>query len=230
MNEMQIFDNEEFGSVRTLMIDDDPWFVGKDVATALGYAEPTKATREKVDVEDRGMSKIDTPSGAQNMIIINESGLYCLILSSKLPTAKKFKRWVTSEVLPALRKTGSYTVTESVPERPLTRDDYLAAARILAGCRNERLPLVVTMLDRAGLDMSSLSSAKTEKEDPDPKINEYEQEKLRAVLSQYKESYVAEKMGLSRTLIGLYRNGRRVPRQSRYLYMMDILDKDGKDE
>ena len=116
MNDLTVFENEEFGSVRTLSMDGDPWFVGKDVATALGYKEPTKAAREKVDPEDRGMSKMDTPRGEQEVVIINESGLYSLILSSKLPKAKAFKRWVTSEVLPTLRKTGSYSVK---PEPPM---------------------------------------------------------------------------------------------------------------
>ena len=108
MNDLQIFENPEFGQVRTVEIDGTPWLVGKDVAVALGYKEPTKAVRDKVDPEDRGMSKMDTPSGEQEMLIINESGLYSLILSSKMPKAKAFKRWVTSEVLPAIRKTGAY--------------------------------------------------------------------------------------------------------------------------
>lgn len=91
-------------------IDNEPWFVGKDVAEALGYEKPTDSVRKRVDEEDRGISKMETPSGIQNMTIINESGLYSLILSSKLPSAKQFKRWVTSEVLPELRKTGSYSI------------------------------------------------------------------------------------------------------------------------
>ena len=107
-NKIQVFANEEFGQIRTVEINGEPWFVGKDVAEALGYKEATKAAREKVDSEDRGRSKIDTPSGTQNMTIINESGLYSLIFASKLPTAKKFKRWVTSEVLPTIRRHGMY--------------------------------------------------------------------------------------------------------------------------
>ena len=110
MTELQIFKNPDFGEIRTIEKDGEPWFVGKDVATALGYKEATKAAREKVDDEDRGVSKIDTPSGTQEMTIINESGLYSLVLSSKLPTAKKFKRWVTSEVIPSIRKTGGYSL------------------------------------------------------------------------------------------------------------------------
>ena len=115
MNDLKVFENEEFGSVRTLSMDGDPWFVGKDVATALGYAKPTDAVRKHVDSEDRGVSKTETPSGEQDVVIINESGLYSLILSSKLPKAKAFKRWVTSEVLPTLRKTGSYSVKPEPP-------------------------------------------------------------------------------------------------------------------
>lgn len=103
---LQVFANPEFGEIRSVLINGEPWLIGKDVAKALGYKEPSKAAREKVDPEDRGgVSKIDTPSGTQTMTIINESGLYALILSSKLTSAKKFKRWVTSEVLPAIRKT-----------------------------------------------------------------------------------------------------------------------------
>lgn len=108
MNDLQIFENPEFGSVRTVEIDGTPWLVGKDVAVALGYAKPTDAIRKHVDPEDKGISKTETPSGEQEMLIINESGLYSLILSSKMPKAKAFKHWVTSEVLPAIHKTGAY--------------------------------------------------------------------------------------------------------------------------
>ena len=100
MNEVQLFKNQEFGSVRTLVIDNEPWFVGKDVAEALGYEKPTDTVRKRVDEYDRGISKMETPSGKQNMVIINESGLYSLVLSSKLPSAKKFKRWVIEEMKP----------------------------------------------------------------------------------------------------------------------------------
>lgn len=108
MSEIQIFNNPEFGEVRTLTINGEPWFVGKDVAVALGYAKPTDAIRKRVDGEDRGISKMETPSGKQQMTIINESGLYALIFGSKLESAKHFKHWVTSDVLPSIRKTGTY--------------------------------------------------------------------------------------------------------------------------
>jgi len=105
-NLIQQFTNELFGSVRVLSINGEPWFVGRDVALVLGYAEPAKAVREHIFEEDKGVSKMDTPGGIQDVIIINESGLYTLILSSKLPSARQFKHWVTSEVLPAMRKIG----------------------------------------------------------------------------------------------------------------------------
>ena len=107
-NKMTLFTNAELGNVRVLEIDDEPYFVGKDVAEILGYSNPRDALSKHVDAEDKGVANCDTLSGAQKMTIINESGLYSLILSSKLPKAKEFKRWVTAEVLPAIRKTGGY--------------------------------------------------------------------------------------------------------------------------
>lgn len=112
MNELQVFKNQEFGSVRTLVINSEPWFVGKDVADVLGYADTNQAIRKHVDNEDRLTRRFDGTGQSRDMTIINESGLYSLVLSSKLPSAKKFKRWVTSEVLPALRKTGQYQVKD----------------------------------------------------------------------------------------------------------------------
>lgn len=107
-NKIQIFNNDVFGEIRTTVINDEPWFVGKDVAQALGYSDPTGAIRKRTDPDDKGVAKIATPYGDQNMLIISESGLYSLIFGSKLPSAKQFKRWVTSEVLPQIRRTGGY--------------------------------------------------------------------------------------------------------------------------
>ncbi|MGX7701085.1 phage antirepressor KilAC domain-containing protein [Enterococcus mundtii] len=108
MNQPQIF-NFEQNEVRTILVNDEPYFVGKDVAEVLGYSNTQKAILNHVDEEDKGVTKWDTLGGKQNMTIINESGLYSLILKSKMQNARKFKRWVTSEVLPTIRKTGSYT-------------------------------------------------------------------------------------------------------------------------
>lgn len=112
MNKLQVFNNQEFGSVRTLTLNDEPWFVGKDVAKILGYVDTNKAIAMHVDEDDKLNDKTALSLGQRGGWFINESGLYSLILSSKLPSAKKFKRWVTSEVLPALRKTGQYQVKE----------------------------------------------------------------------------------------------------------------------
>lgn len=108
MNEITVFNNDEFGSIRTVTIKNEPWFVGKDVAEVLGYTNPSKALADHVDTEDKLNNETLLSLGQRGGWLINESGLYSLILSSKLPSAKKFKRWVTSEVLPSIRKTGSY--------------------------------------------------------------------------------------------------------------------------
>ena len=122
MNNLTVFENPEFGSIRTVELDGEPWLVGKDVATALGYKNPQEAIRTHVDDEDKGVSEILTPGGKQSVPIINESGLYSLVLSSKLPTARKFRRWVTSEVLPSIHRTGGYTAKPD----PAPRDRVMA--------------------------------------------------------------------------------------------------------
>lgn len=123
MQDLQVFNFEEL-PVRTLTVNEEPYFVGKDVADILGYKRTADAIREHVDAEDKGVGKIQTPGGMQNVTIINESGLYSLIFSSKLESAKRFKRWVTSEVLPAIRKHGVYA-TDDVIENTLNNPDYI---------------------------------------------------------------------------------------------------------
>ena len=112
-NEIQLFHNDEFGEVRTMLIDDEPWFVGKDVTHILGYRNASKALNDHVDSEDKLNNESLSSLGQRGGWLINESGVYSLILSSKMPNAKSFKRWVTSEILPALRKNGGYTVNDS---------------------------------------------------------------------------------------------------------------------
>lgn len=114
MNDLQVFENKDFGQVRVIMKKDEPWFVGKDLAECLGYSNTRDAIDKHIDREDKGVAKLDTLGGRQNMIIVNESGLYSLILSSQLPTAKRFKRWVTSEILPTIRKTGGYVANDGL--------------------------------------------------------------------------------------------------------------------
>lgn len=118
MNEIQIFNSPEFGEIRTVIIDGEPWFVGRDVANALGYVKPEGAIRNNVDKDDtRIEGVIDSMKRLQNTLVVNESGLYSLIFGSKLESAKKFKKWVTSEVLPSIRKTGSYG--NQLPKNPM---------------------------------------------------------------------------------------------------------------
>lgn len=118
MNDLAIFENPEFGHIRGLKIEGEPWFVGKDIAAALGYSDTAQAIRKHIDDEDKGVVESTTPGGKQNITIINESGLYSLMLKSKLPGAKKFKRWVTSEVLPRIRKTGAYSMQGAGRDAP----------------------------------------------------------------------------------------------------------------
>lgn len=135
-NKIQLFKNEEFGEIRTIEIDGEPWFVGKDVATSLGYSNTRDALDRHVDIDDKNtVVNPDGNRGNPNMTIINESGLYSLVLSSKLPSAKKFKRWVTSEVLPTIRKHGMYASVDTV-EKMLADPD--AAIRILNEIKAER--------------------------------------------------------------------------------------------
>ena len=150
-NELKIFENTEFGSIRTVEIDSTPYFVGKDVAEVLGYKNPNEAINEHLDSEDRlnskTLSSFEIDLGQRGGWLINESGVYSLILSSKLQSAKKFKHWVTSEVLPAIRKTGSYSLPmnyESALEQLLAevkRNNRLAL-------ENEELKESVVEMDR----------------------------------------------------------------------------------
>lgn len=118
MNNIEVFENKEFGKVRTVVINGEPWFVGKDVTSILGYTNASKALTDHVDSEDKLNNESLSSLGQRGGWLINESGLYALIISSKLPTAKKFKRWVTSEVLPSIRKYGSYSadIPKTLPE------------------------------------------------------------------------------------------------------------------
>lgn len=118
MENIQIFNNPEFGDIRTVIINGEPWFVGRDLANALGYAKPEGAIRNNVDKDDTLTEGVtDSIGRAQKTLVVNESGLYSLIFNSKLKSAKKFKKWVTSEVLPSIRKTGTYGTPKTIPEQ-----------------------------------------------------------------------------------------------------------------
>ena len=151
MGGLQIFQNAEFGSVRTITVEGEPYFVGKDVAEILGYSNTRKALVDHVDDEDKGVTKCDTPGGVQDLTVINESGLYSLILSSKMPNAKKFKRWVTSEVLPTIRRHGLYAMDEV-----LANPDILINALLELKAERERtanLQAVVAIQNQQMIEM-----------------------------------------------------------------------------
>ena len=233
MNELQIFDNPEFGRIRGLILDGDPWFVGKDVATALGYSNASKAVVIHVSSEDKRFVMVDiadsqngnVPTGRTKTAIINESGLYSLILSSKLPTAKRFKHWVTSEVLPAIRKTGRYEMeipaapARYAPTRPLTTDDYEDAARTIAKCHNSRLPLVIDLYRKAGLDIQEISAEET------PQLSD-ERRKADFVklLNQYSLKDLCEKLQMPKASVYYYRIGKVFPHDGRYNEIIQILE------
>ena len=128
MNELMIFNNPEFGNIRTMERDGAPWFVGKDVAEALGYSNSRDAVSTHVDGEDKATVAFHDGSQNRNRVVINESGLYALVLGSKLPTAKKFKRWVTSEVIPSIRKHGGYINGQE----NMTPEELMASALLMA--------------------------------------------------------------------------------------------------
>ena len=233
MNELQIFDNPEFGRIRGLILDGDPWFVGKDVATALGYSNASKAVVIHVSSEDKRFVMVDiadsqngnVPTGRTKTAIINESGLYSLILSSKLPTAKRFKHWVTSEVLPAIRKTGRYEMeipaapARYAPTRPLTTDDYEDAARTIAKCHNSRLPLVIDLYRKAGLDIQEIPAEET------PQLSD-ERHKADFVklLNQYSLKDLCEKLQMPKASVYYYRIGKVFPHDGRYNEIIQILE------
>lgn len=153
MNDIQIFKSEEFGSVRTTKIDDEPFMIGSDVAIALGYTNPAKAIRDHVDEEDKLTEQIVLSGQVREAICINESGLYSLIMSSRLPNAKKFKRWVTSEVLPSIRKTGGYHLPQT----------YSEALRELAAQaeKNERLRIENERMKPKEIFADAVATSKT---------------------------------------------------------------------
>ena len=134
VDDLNIFSDEEFGDIRTVLKENEPWFVAKDIATALGYKNARDAVEAHVDPEDKGVAKCDTLGGKQNLAIINESGMYALIFGSKLSSAKKFKHWVTAEVLSKLRKTGSYNI-----ERKMTPEEIMRVQLGMIDSHEERI-------------------------------------------------------------------------------------------
>ena len=241
MNELQTFASNEFGAVRSMMIDGVPWFVGRDVATALGYKNTIDALKNHVASEDKMGWQNTTPPTADGVanrypildgkgreqfpVWINESGLYSLIFSSKLPAAKRFKHWVTNEVLPAIRRTGEYRVAatqDEVPPRELTSDDYFRAASIVATCKNERLSYVLSYLKMAGISAAYADQLKGKDDSRD------KYEVMRLLTKAYSEYSISDAAigratGLDRAQISMYRSGDRFPKAGRAEYIKAVV-------
>lgn len=227
MNELHTFSNSEFGTIRTLSIDSAPWFVGKDVAVALGYNRSDNALRRHVEDEDKQTHQISASGQNRNMIIINESGLYSLILSSKLPNAKKFKRWVTSEVLPAIRKTGFYSIEPMKPaecdiateaaEKARIEEKYMRAAQYIATCPKSNLPFALSALHGAGIDLVLLENAKVTDGECARLINK--------AVNDYGLSMTAigRLVGLQTTQISRIRSGESTPSVQRSKVICDAI-------
>ena len=229
MNEIQIFNNPEFGGIHVLMMDDTPWWIGKELTKVLGYANTGDAISKHVDTEDKTIiqksrfATLDIPN--RGLTVINESGLYSLILSSKLPAAKRFKRWITSDVLPTLRKTGKYElpVTQeegAIEQRTLTIDDYLRAASIVATCKNERVPTVLALLKKGGIEVPTLEELHTERDEIgetaaliNQAINEY----------GLNQNRIANLCGLKPTQIMRIRTGQQKPKMAMARIIQDAI-------
>lgn len=163
MNDIQVFNNPEFGEIRTVEINNEPWLVGKDVAEALGYTDTFGAMKKHVDQDDKLVCQIDSAGQKRDATVINESGLYSLVLSSKLPTAKKFKRWVTSEVLPSIRKHGAYMTPETLEKMVLTPDFGIRLLTELKAEQDKRKALEATVEEQKPhvLFSNAVSASKT---------------------------------------------------------------------
>ena len=161
MNELQIFEHQDFGQIRAVEQDGEPWFVAADVCRALEHTNVNMAL-DRLDEDEKSKFGLGLPGG--DTWCVNEPGLYSLVLGSRKPEAKAFKRWITHEVLPSIRKTGVY-VLPTVKQRGLTTDDYLKAAAIVSGCRNERMPYVLGFLEQAGFSIPKIQNQREELSD-----------------------------------------------------------------
>lgn len=230
MNDLQTYSNAEFGSIRSLIIDDIPYFVGRDVASILGYSNTRDALAKRVDDEDKltGVAICDTKGRETKPVLINESGLYSLILTSKLPSAKEFKRWVTSSVLPMIRKTGVYaaglnlknddTVT---PMRLLSPDDYLSAARLIATCKSERLNIVLALLSKGGWDIPQMVPTISVRQDTSDIAERIKSVRAKTGMTLQE---LSDNSGVSVEVLRSYETGRRFPKQERYTTLVMLLN------
>ena len=218
MNEIQIFEHESFGQIRVIDRDGEPWFVAADVCKSLEIADTWNAL-QRLDDDEKGTYSISTPGGSQEMSIINEPGLYSLVLGSRKPEAKTFKRWITHEVLPSIRQNGYYALMPvETSQRALTPDDYLRAATIVARCRNDRLPYVLGFLEKGGWDVPKIEKPAFKRTPIAIVVNRTLEE---TGLSLRK---LAKLTGLCPTTLCHYRNGQREPQGKNYDHVVNVLN------
>lgn len=235
MSEIQIFVHEDFGQIRTIQKDGEPWFVAADVCRALEISN-TADSLGRLDNDEKYRFNLGLSGG--DTWCVNEPGLYSLVLGSRKPEAKTFKRWITHEVLPVIRKTGGYNLPAVQPQRSITVDDYLRAASIVANCRNERLPYVLGFLEQGGLSVPKIQEmntgrlalgdgrqtryAKTEED-----VNA--QAAACAIINEAVERYgfrqaeISRMTGIPEGRIGHYRKGSHRPTPERARYIVDVL-------
>ena len=220
MNELKIFENEQFGAIRAITQNDEPWFVAADVCRALELGNSRQALA-RLDDDEKGVISTDTPGGEQKMNIVNEPGLYTLVLGSRKPEAKAFKRWITHEVLPAIRQTGSYslvTLDANTNQRALTSDDYLRAAVIVARCKNDRLPYVLGFLEKGGWEIPKIQDTQPERQPVSVLVNRTLAE------SGLTMKQLAKLTGLGRVTLYRYKNGETEPRPNQYDHVASVLN------
>lgn len=199
-NNIETFKNEQFGEIRTLQIDTETWFAGKDVAEILGYTNPLKAIRDHVDEDDKGVNEMDTPGGKQNIIFINESGMYSLIFSSKLDAAKKFKHWVTKEVLPSIRKHGMYITQELLDNNNILEQklEEIRMEKSLLECKTEELKEIKQEYAEQRSCITKLTIKTGQKSSYLPNlvlqvIREYVKNNKDSILSKEKDGYLLKR-------------------------------------
>lgn len=231
---VQTFTNDDLGTIRTFEIENVIWFVAIDAATILGYSNPRKAVKDHTDTEDRKLIELPAEQNVtlvRKAYVINESGLYSLILLSKMPKAKQFKRWITNEVLPSLRKTGHYSLPNAndfqpedsdIPQTTVTARDYLALAKIIASCKTERLPLVIKILEKGGWSIGSsqelVQSGLKDTSDAGARIKN--------VMTKYDVSVerIAKEIGWCKQTLYTYLNGKRFPYPKNYTKLLNDLN------
>lgn len=216
MNEIQIFKHEAFGQIRVIDRDGEPWFIAVDVCRALEHSNVSVAL-DRVDRDEKAKFNLGLPGG--DTWCVNEPGLYTLVLGSRKPEAKAFKRWITHEVLPAIRQNGYYAlVPVETSQRTLTPDDYLRAATIVARCRNDRLPYVLGFLEKGGWDVPKIEKPVFKRTPIAVVVNRTLEETGLSVRQ------LAKLTGLQHTTLSRYRNGEREPQGKTYDHVVNVLN------